>query len=323
MQGNHSSRRRRLGHLSLVAVSLLVGSLFTSSSSALGAACGELLTAPAGDAPNSATGGNGANLDQLDVTSAGIVAEDSENFVVEIHVKELSAEIPPNGQSVNWFFKWTYGDVIYYARARMDVASQPNVAYTIGTYNAEADTHPATGTTSGTFNEGTNGFVQVKVPIEVVGGPTRGSALTNVYANTYLGQGVPGAGTFTQIDRGPKGPDAYGGDYTMGTCIGASGAVSPGPRVRFSDTSPKFGTTVRAVASLRVCGNHAGKTIQLQRKTSAGFKKVAAKRLSDTCKATFKVDAVFKKAVFRSYWPKQDADHGTASSVPVTVQTHR
>lgn len=98
--------------------------------------------------------------------------------------------------------------------------------------------------------------------------------------------------------------------------------TTAGARVKFSDLTPKRGEVTVATASLKKCSGHAATKIQLQRKQGGGFKKVAEKNLSASCKAKFRVRANFGRATFRSFWPKQDEDHKASKSRPKTVTTH-
>ncbi len=214
--GLRSSKPRHVAVL-MVVIGVVV-SYLANDASARAAKCRSLVSSPADDAPNVALLGDGSNINQLDVIGGGIVAEDSTTLVAEIKLKDLSAEIPTNGMSTNWMSKWTYGDTIYFARARIDRFSPGVAAYTVGTYDPSADRHTTTGTTEGEFIIGPSGTVQIEIPIQLVANPTRGTRLTNVFAITYLGQGIPGAGTLNEIDRGPKDAESYGGDYVMGSC---------------------------------------------------------------------------------------------------------
>ncbi|MDQ4025100.1 MAG: hypothetical protein M3217_06380 [Actinomycetota bacterium] len=114
-------------------------------------------------------------------------------------------------------------------------------------------------------------------------------------------------------DRGPKAEEAYGADYTLGACSDGGGTLAaPRAGPGFNDKTPKRGQEVIATANLKVCGDHAGTKIQLQRKTGDSFKKIASKTLGDTCRVRFTVKADFKSAVSRSYWPDSE---GAAISV--------
>ena len=314
----------------LLLTAALATSLLVVAAAPAGAAyeCAKSFTSPEGDAPNMAAGGDESNVDNLDVIAGGINADDATTLKVAIGVKDLTKTIPDNATSVNWYFQWSYADVNYFGRASVNLSAPDDVSYAYGTYAAPRYT--TVGDAEGTFNEGPGGTVEIHIPYEGVGAPPPGDTLTQIYAVTSVGQGVPGGPTtLSQVDRGPKDAESYGTDYVVGSCPGGGGGdgggtalASPKAGLGFNDKTPKRGETITAKARLRVCGDHAGTTIQLQKKVGGRFKKVASKKLSATCTAKFKVTASFKSATFMSYWPKQDDDHRAGQSKPVTVTTH-
>ena len=323
-------RTRRNRTLPLLLTTALATSLLVVAAPPAGAAyeCGKSFTSGEGDAPNTATGGDDENVDNLDIIAGGINADDGTTLKVAVGVKNLDKTFPSNATSLNWYFQWTYADVMYFGRASVPISTQ-EPSYTYGTYNPTTRAYTSSGSTEGAFNEGPGGTVEIHVPYETAGAPPAGDKLTQVYAVTYLGQGVPGGPTsLPQIDRGPKAEESYGTDHTVGSCAATGGGgggttlASPRAGLGFNDKTPKRGSTVTATANLKVCGDHATTKIQLQRKVGGRFKKIAAKTLGSTCRAKFKVVANFKSAVFRSYWPKQDDDHRAGQSKPITVTTH-
>ena len=106
---------------------------------------------------------------------------------------------------------------------------------------------------------------------------------------------------------------------------GGGGEQLPGPGVqlRVSDRTPVRGETVRFRVTLRRCKGHKGTTVRLQRRKKGAFVNVATKPLRSNCKATFRLPAEFRKAVFRGTWPQQDDDHRAGKSRPQSVTTHR
>ena len=331
---NVQGKPRRRSPLSLLLTIALSASAVGLVASPAHAAyeCGKSLTAPADDAPNTANGGDEANVDNLDVVAGGVNATDADSFTVAIGVKDLSKDFPPNATSINWYFEWTYADVHYFGRAGIQISDPETVAYSYGVYDPTTSRYTGTAATEGVFTEGEGGTVAIDVPFEGVGAPPPGDVLTEVFAQTFIGQGVPGAvSSLSSIDRGPKAEGEFGADYTIGSCAGGSdpGAdpgegslASPKAGLGFNDKTPKRGETITAKASLKVCGDHAGTNIELQKKVGGKFKKVASKKLSSSCKASFKVVASFKSATFRSFWRQQDDDHRSGQSKPVTVTTH-
>lgn len=323
---------RRNRSLPLLLVATLATSVLVVAVPPVGAAyeCAQSATSPADDAPNSANGGDEENVDNLDIVAAGVNADDGTTLKVAVGVKDLSMDMPANATAINWYFVWTYADVVYFGRAVVNATAPDTVNYGYGTYDPATSRYTQTAASEGVFTEGENGTVEIHVPYEGVGEPPAGAQLTQVFAETFISQGVPGAvSSLNSVDRAPKGADAYGEDYVAGSCAGGGDdgggdttLASPKAGLGFNDKTPKRGSTVTATATLKVCGDHAGTTIKLQKKAGGRFKKVASKALGSTCKAKFKVVANFKSAVFRSYWPKQDDDHRAGQSKPVTVTTH-
>lgn len=316
--------RSYAGALVLALVLVASGAVGLSPSAAV--ACDKLFVAPKGDANNTAPGGDEENVENLDIISGGIAKETPPtSFTTQIQVANLSKDLPPNAtSSINWFFHWTYNDVVYFSRARINNFVSDDPVYSFGTY-AEPQ-YTTIDATTGSFNEGPNGTVQVDVPIEAVGAPPEGTTLTNIYATSTIGQGVPtGPGVSFAIDRGPKGEDTYGENFVTGKCedTGGTPTASPGVKLRFNDTTPKRGDVIRARASLKVCPGHAGTKIQLQRKKSGSFRTIKTKKLNSKCKARFRVEASFRRATFRSFWKKQDADHKSGASKLVRIRSHR
>lgn len=324
--------RRNRWSLPLLLVAVLATSLLVVAASPVGAAyeCAQSATSPADDAPNSARGGDGENVDNLDIVAAGVNADDGTTLKVAVGVKDLSMDMPTNATGINWYFVWSYEDVIYFGRATISATAPDTVNYGYGTYDPATSRYTQTAASEGVFTEGENGTVEIHVPYEGVGEPPAGAKLTNVFAETFISQGVPGAvSSLSSVDRAPKEADTYGADYVAGNCAGGGDdgggettLASPKAGLGFNDKTPKRGSTVTATARLKVCGDHAGTKIELQKKAGGRFKKVASKTLDGTCKAKFKVVANFKSAVFRSYWPQQDEDHRAGQSKPVTVTTH-
>lgn len=308
----------------LLTLVLLVGASFAAAPQSAAIACDQLFTDPEGDASNTAPGGDEENVPNLDIISGGIAHETATHFTTQIKVKNLSMDFPPNANaSINWYFQWTFDGVDYFSRTRVDSIPGNTAVYSFGTY--EPPRYVTIDATTGSFNPGENGTVQVDVPLEAVGAPLPGTAmLTQVYAVASIGQGIPGASQLvTRVDRGPDG-EAYGTDYPLGNCQGTGGGLrSPRARLRVKDETPERGSMVAATAWLKECPGHAGTKIQLQRKKGGEFKTIASKKLNLRCRARFKIEANFRFAIFRSKWPKQDADHRAGLSRNVSVKTHR
>jgi hypothetical protein len=99
--------------------------------------------------------------------------------------------------------------------------------------------------------------------------------------------------------------------------------LAPKAAIGFRTLTPKRGRTMRVRANLRVCNARTrGTTIQLQKKVSGAWRKVAAHKLGATCRTIFKIKANFTKRTFRSFWKKQDPDYHAGHSRSKTVITH-
>lgn len=317
-----STQRRAL--VTLATTSLLIATAISTAPPSAAVACDELFTDPKGDAGNEAPGGDGENVENLDIVSGGIAHETETHFTTQIKVKNLTMDHPPNANaSINWYFHWTYDGVNYFSRARVDTVPGNTAVYSFGTY--EPPRYVTLDATTGSFNPGENGTVQVDVPLAAVGAPPSGEAvLTDTFAVSSIGQGVPGASqVVSQVDRAPD--EGFGVGYPLGKCQSGSGGgrSSPRPRLRVSDDTPKREKTIRAVAALGECPGHAGTSIHLQRRNNGEYRTVKIDVLNERCLASFAIKADFKWGVFRVKWPRQDADHSAGLSKRVVIKTHR
>lgn len=145
--------------------------------------------------------------------------------------------------------------------------------------------------------------------VQPSGAPTSGSPTANTSSPTP--STTPTATPTTPTPGPTPSPTPTGGKLP-----------SPGARIKFSDPTPAKGEATVATAWLKTCNGHQKTKIQLQRKQGSKFKRIAQKKMSNTCRATFEIRAKFDKATFRSFWPKQDADHRAGKSRPKTVRTH-
>ena len=133
---HRDTRRNRT--LPLLLTAALATSVLVVAAAPAGAAyeCGKSFTAAEGDAPNTATGGDEENVENLDIIAGGINADDSTTLKVAVGVKNLTKAIPDNATSVNWYFQWSYADVNYFGRASVNLATPDTVTYAYGTYAA-------------------------------------------------------------------------------------------------------------------------------------------------------------------------------------------
>jgi len=165
-----------------------------------------------GDAPNNYPGGDGSNIDNLDVVNAFFGTPSSSDLQVTMTIKNLAAPPPPaNLVSAFWTVYWTYNGTTYYAQA---TTNGPLVAYSDGTF-ANGNFNP-TNAIPGSFNAGANGTIVFTVPRADVGNPPDAATLGQPFADTHGSFTVLGGGLYytSAADRGPD--SGYGANYVVG-----------------------------------------------------------------------------------------------------------
>jgi len=165
-----------------------------------------------GDAPNNYPGGDGNNIDNLDVVNAFLGTPSSSSLQVTLTIKNLAPPPPPaNLVSAFWTVYWTYNGTTYFVQA---TTNGPLVAYNDGTF-ANGNFNP-TNAISGSFNAGANGTVVFTVPRADVGNPPDGATLSQPFADTHGSFTVLGGGLYytSAADRGPD--SGYGANYVVG-----------------------------------------------------------------------------------------------------------
>ena len=165
-----------------------------------------------GDAPNNYPGGDGNNIDNLDVVNAFFGTPSSSSLQVTLTIKNLAPPPPPaNLVSAFWTVYWTYSGTTYFVQA---TTNGPLVAYSDGTF-ANGNFNP-TNAISGSFNAGANGTIVFTVPRADVGNPPDGATLSQPFADTHGSFTVLGGGLYytSAADRGPD--SGYGANYVVG-----------------------------------------------------------------------------------------------------------
>ncbi len=165
-----------------------------------------------GDAPNNYPGGDGNNIDNLDVVNAFFGTPSSSSLQVTLTIKNLAPPPPPaNLVSAFWTVYWTYNGTTYFVQA---TTNGPLVAYNDGTF-ANGNFNP-TNAISGSFNAGANGTIVFTVPRADVGNPPDGATLSQPFADTHGSFTVLGGGLYytSAADRGPD--SGYGANYAVG-----------------------------------------------------------------------------------------------------------
>jgi len=177
---------------------------------------------PVGDAPNSYPGGDGANMDNLDVVNVNFATGSPTTLRVTLAVHNLSAPPPPaNFPSAYWTVYWTYKGTVYYAQATSNGAGPTATwSFSDGTFSG-GKFNPVNGAVAGSANTGpyaggVPGTLVMNVPLTDVGNPPAGASLTNTVADTHGSFTVMGAGLYftAAADRGPN--QGYGGPWTVG-----------------------------------------------------------------------------------------------------------
>jgi hypothetical protein len=163
-----------------------------------------------GDAPNTFPGGDGSNIDNLDVVNAFFKTPSSSTIQVTLTIKNLAPPPPPaNLISAFWTVYWTFNGTTYFAQA---TSNGPVFTFTDGTFNGSFNT---TNTISGSFNQGPNGTIVWTVPRADVGNPPDKATLSNTFADTHGSFTVAGTGVFytAAADRGPD--SGFGANYIV------------------------------------------------------------------------------------------------------------
>ena len=164
-----------------------------------------------GDAPNNYPGGDGSNIDNLDVVNAFFGTPTSSDLQVTLTIKNLAAPPPPaNLVSAFWTVYWSFGGTTYYAQA---TSNGPVITYTDGTYDGSFNT---TNPITGSFNPGANGTIVFTVPRADVGNPANGATLSGPFADTHGSFTVMGTGVYytSAADRAPD--SSFGANYVVG-----------------------------------------------------------------------------------------------------------
>lgn len=178
---------------------------------------------PSGDAPNNYPGGDGSNMDNLDIVNASFASPSATTLQVTLAIKNLEAPPPPaNMTSGYWSVYWTYNGVEYYAQATSTGSGSAAVwSFSDGTFSG-GRFNPVNGGITGTANPGvyaggTAGTLEMQVPLADVGNPPAGASLTGTLADTHGTLTVDGTGLYytAEADRAPN--QGHGAPWTVGT----------------------------------------------------------------------------------------------------------
>jgi uncharacterized repeat protein (TIGR01451 family) len=195
-----------------------------------------------GDAPNNYPGGQGQNMDNLDIVNASFASgPGSAPIDVTLTVKNLQA--PPTADNPNvlsglWTVYWQQagtanapgGNTWWFAQATTSGTGRNAVAtFSDGTFDVNADTYSARHAATGSFNPGPNGTFVIHVPRADVGAPVDGATLTNTFADTAGAFLIAGTG-LRYIARADRAPDSnYGADYRVAQTCADLSVTKSGP----------------------------------------------------------------------------------------------
>jgi uncharacterized repeat protein (TIGR01451 family) len=196
-----------------------------------------------GDAPNSYPGGQGQNMDELDIENAFFSSSAaSPNIDVTLTIKNLQAPPTtdtPNAESALWTVYWQQagtanapgGSTWWFAQATTTgQGATATATFSDGTFDAGADSYSGRHAATGEFNPGQHGTFVIHVPRTDVGNPADGATLENSFADTAGAFLVLGTG-LRYTARGDRAPDSsYGAVYHVAqTCQADLSVVKSGP----------------------------------------------------------------------------------------------
>jgi subtilase family serine protease len=172
---------------------------------------------PVGDAGNNVPGGDGKNVDSLDVVNASFASPNATTLKVTLAVHNLAAPPPPaNFPSGIWAVYWTYNGTEYFAKAESEgTGSAAAWNFSDGTHTTNFN---VVNTITGTANPGpysaggSSGTLVMNVPLVDVGNPPAGASLTNTFADTHAS--LIAVYWTAPVDRGPN--RGFGAPWTVG-----------------------------------------------------------------------------------------------------------
>ncbi|MGH7763547.1 MAG: S53 family peptidase, partial [Candidatus Dormibacteraceae bacterium] len=162
---------------------------------------GPQIVDPAGDAPNNYPGGDGSNMNNLDIINAKFASPNATTLQITLALKDLEAPPPPaNMISAYWTVYWTYNGVEYYAQATSNGTGAAALwDFSQGTFSGGRfnSANVITGTANpGVYTGGTAGTLVFQVPLAGVGNPPAGTSLTGTFADTHGSITVAGTGIY-------------------------------------------------------------------------------------------------------------------------------
>lgn len=202
----------------------------------------------AGDAPNAYPGGDGSNMDELDILSAKFdttTASGAPALGITMTLKNLDGMLPPNMLSAIWSVHWSTAAGTWEAQATQD-GRGPAAQYSFflidpaGNYTTEA----------GTATQGENGTLRWVIPLSDLGAGAATATLTETFADSDGSFTVQGSGLHYTA-TGDRAPDAgFGSQWPVGTdCSKAPAAPARNPSVGGGGSAASAGGTSPASSS--------------------------------------------------------------------------
>ncbi len=192
-----------------------------------------------GDAPNNYPGGQGQNMDNLDIENASFSSiAGGANVDITLTIKDLQA--PPTAENPNvtsalWTVYWQQagtanapgGSRWWFAQATTTgQGGNAAVTFSDGTFDVSADSYSGRHAATGEFHPGSHGTFVIHVPRADVGSPADGATLTNPFADTAGAFLVAGTG-LRFIARADRAPDSqFGANYVVAQTCRADLAVT-------------------------------------------------------------------------------------------------
>ncbi len=156
------------------------------------------------------------------------VSADGKTLRTLMNVTDLTETVPMGSSAAEWYFLWTYSSgstkTTYFANAELQVTPGSVPSYDDGTVSVTGTSHSYNKVNTndiGHFTTGTNGVVEIDVPLANVGNPPTDAVLNGPTGETDILIGAIGHGLLERVDTG--GPTC---DYKVGSNPGPVTAVA-------------------------------------------------------------------------------------------------
>ena len=143
------------------------------------------------------------------------LSTDGSTLRVLLTISDLTDTVPTGAEADEWYGLWTYDGTEYFANAQLTALPDATPTFSDGTITKTGNTNnydPVNTDDTGSFTLGTNGVVEIDVPLSNVGSPSPGAAFTSPSGQTFIAIGDPDAESLLEsVDTG--GPTC---NYTLG-----------------------------------------------------------------------------------------------------------